>query len=303
MSPGARGLAKRIFAIIAEAESKAHGVPPEQVHFHEVGAIDSIIDIASFAVLYDSLGVDGACIPRLAEGTGTVRCQHGVLPIPVPAVAHIAAAHGLDLAMTGVEGELVTPTGAAIAAAIRTSVAPPPSYRIVASGLGAGKRDYACAGFLRAMLVEPAASANGGDRVCKLECNIDDATGEELGFAMERLLEAGAKDVFYTPVFMKKNRPGWMLGVICAPEDSDALASLVFRHTTTLGIRKLLLERSVLDREIHDAETPWGPVPVKTVTVDGARRVHPEYDSVARIARENGLALREVARSAAAGVN
>lgn len=299
MTDAARALAKRIFRILAEAESKAHGVPPEEVHFHEVGAIDSIIDIAAFAVLFTSLGVDGACIPVLAEGHGTVRCQHGILPIPVPAVVHIAEAHALPLEATDVEGELVTPTGAAIAAAIRTESTPPHAYRILASGLGAGKRDYACAGFLRARLIEPIAEATpcalpDSDRVCKLECNLDDATGEELGFALERLMEAGARDAFYTPVLMKKNRPGWLLSVLCDTADAERFTALLFRHTTTLGVRRTLCERTVLSRAIRSINTAWGPVAAKAVVVDGAERLHPEYEEVARIAREQKLPLRTV---------
>ena len=300
LTPSALALALRIFRILAEAESKAHGVPPEEVHFHEVGAIDSIIDIAAFAALYDSLHVDAAFVPSLAEGRGTIRCQHGILPIPVPAVVHIAETHALPLRQTDIEGELVTPTGAAIAAAIRSSALPPPAYSIVASGLGAGKRDYACAGFLRALLIEPAETSDSQtpSTVCKLECNLDDATGEELGFALERLMDAGARDAFYTPVFMKKNRPGWLLSVLCDPADADRFTALLFRHTTTLGVRRTLHDRTVLPRDFRTVSTPWGDVSVKTTTVDGTTRFHPEYDAIAHIAREHDLPLREVARVA-----
>ena len=302
LTPSALALALRIFRILAEAESKAHGVPLEEVHFHEVGAIDSIIDIAAFAALYDSLHVDAAFLPSLAEGRGTIRCQHGILPIPVPAVVHIAEAHALPLRQTDVEGELVTPTGAAIAAAIRTSSPSPQVYRVIASGLGAGKRDYACASFLRILLIEDISTTNSGfrapDSVCKLECNLDDATGEELGFALERLMEAGARDAFYTPVFMKKNRPGWLLSVLCDPADADRFTALLFRHTTTLGVRRTLHERTVLPRDFRTVSTPWGDIPLKTTTVDGTTRLHPEYDAIAKIAREHNLPLREVARAA-----
>ena len=298
MTPSALALALRVFRILAEAESKAHGVPPEEVHFHEVGAIDSIIDIAAFAVLYDSLRLDAAFVPSLSEGRGTVRCQHGILPIPVPAVVHIAEAHALPLRQTEVEGELVTPTGAAIAAAIRSPEPPPQSFRIAASGLGAGKRDYACAGFLRAMLIEPAAdAADPSESVCRLECNLDDATGEELGFALERLMDAGARDAFYTPVFMKKNRPGWLLTVLCAPDEADRFTALLFRHTTTLGVRRALLDRAVLPRSFRTVPTPWGDVSVKEARVGDDLRLHPEYEDIARIAREHDLPLRTVSQA------
>ena len=301
LTPSALDLALRIFRILAEAESKAHGVPPEEVHFHEVGAIDSIIDIAAFAALYDSLGVSATHISLLAEGHGTVRCQHGILPVPVPAVVHIAESHGLPIRQTDVEGELVTPTGAAIAAAIRSKDTPPCIFRTLASGLGAGKRDYACAGFLRARLIEdisPNPDSRTPDSICKLECNLDDMTGEELGFAMERLLEAGARDVFHTPIVMKKSRPGWLLSVLCAPDEADRFTELLFRHTSTLGVRRTLHERTVLPRSFRTAATPWGDVPVKETTVDGCTRLHPEFDAASAIARERGLPFRTVSRSA-----
>ncbi len=299
MTRRAKDLAERIFHILAQAEAKAHGVAPEQVHFHEVGAVDSIVDVVAAAVCLDSLDVAETVIPRLCEGTGTVRCQHGVLPIPVPAVLNIVQEHGLPLQITQVEGELVTPTGAAIAAAIRTSGKLPSGFRVKKTGLGAGKRDYACAGILRAMLLEPEKeAAPEADAVCKLEANIDDCTGERLGYAMERLFEAGARDVHYTPVFMKKNRPAYQLNVICDRAAAPRMEQIIFQETTTIGIRRMQVERSVLQRKVREVDTPLGKVLVK-ICGDGPNPwIYPEYESVARLAREHGLPYEQVNRLA-----
>ena len=180
------------------------------MYFHEVGAVDSIVDILSVAVCLDNLDIDQVIVTELCEGRGTVRCQHGILPIPVPAVTNIVQANHLKLKLTQIEGELVTPTGAAIVAAIRTSDKLPESFFIEKTGLGAGKREYACAGILRAMILESENEKSWmeKDEICKLETNIDDCSGEALGFLMERLMQAGAKDVHYTPVYMKKITPG-----------------------------------------------------------------------------------------------
>ena len=242
-----------IFSVLADAEAKAHGVPKNQVHFHEVGAVDSIVDILSAAVCLDNLDIDQVIVTELSEGRGTIRCQHGILPIPVPAVANIVQANHLRLKLTQVEGELVTPTGAAIVAAVRTSDKLPESFFIEKTGLGAGKREYACAGILRAMLLEfeNKESWVEKDEICKLETNIDDCSGETLGFLMERLMRAGAKDVHYTPVYMKKNRPAYQVNVICKKEDAEKLEEIIFRGTTTIGIRRMYMERSILKREDH----------------------------------------------------
>ena len=232
-----------IFSVLADAEAKAHGVPKNQVHFHEVGAVDSIVDILSAAVCLDNLDIDQVIVTELSEGRGTIRCQHGILPIPVPAVANIVQANHLRLKLTQVEGELVTPTGAAIVAAVRTSDKLPESFFIEKTGLGAGKREYACAGILRAMLLEFENKESWVEKeeICKLETNIDDCSGETLGFLMERLMRAGAKDVHYTPVYMKKNRPAYQVNVICKKEDAEKLEEIIFRGTTTIGIRRMYI--------------------------------------------------------------
>ena len=214
MTDHARELALRIFEIIAEAEAKAHAVPVEQVHFHEVGAIDSIVAIISTAVLVDDLQVDRVIVSPLSEGRGYVRCQHGVMPVPVPATAGIAAAYGLKLRLTDNEGEMVTPTGAAIAAALGSGDRLPERYVIRKVGIGAGNKDFKNANILRAMILEPEEEA-AKKKLWVLETNIDDCTGEALGFVMEQLLKEGAKDVWHTPIYMKKNRPAVLLSVLC----------------------------------------------------------------------------------------
>ena len=289
MTEGAREISKRIFAVLAEAEASVHGVPLEKVHFHEVGAVDSIVDIVALAVCLDHLNVDRVSFSELYEGTGTVRCQHGLMPVPVPAVAALASSYGIRLRNTGVQGELVTPTGAAFVAAVR-SCEPPSGYRIERIGMGGGKRETEASGILRAMLLSP---DDVSDEVCLLECNIDDCTGEALGRAMEVLFEKGAKDVFYTPVFMKKNRPAYMMSVVCSVSDADVMEDVVFSETTTIGIRRTLIRRSVMDREVRTVETPYGLVDVKFCTRGGISKAYPEYESLVRICRENGLGYRE----------
>ena len=301
LTPHARELALKIFGIVAEAESKAHGKPVEEVHFHEVGAIDSIVDIAAAAVCLDDLGIDDVIVSGLSEGTGFVECQHGLLPIPVPAVANIAAAHGLPLRiLPGVEGEMVTPTGAAIAAAIRTRSALPDSFTIAKIGLGAGKRDFGMPNVLRAMLIEETAQTDAPpSEITIIETNIDDSTGETLGLAMESLLDAGALDVHYIPVFMKKNRPAWLLRVICRNADISALERVIFTQTTSIGVRRLHAERTCLARTVVDAALPAGTVKVKKCSFDGQTFYYPEYESVKALAAASGVPFADLFRDAA----
>lgn len=292
MSPQSRETALRIFDILAEAEAKAHAVPKEQVHFHEVGAIDSIVDIVAAAVCLDNLSVKEVIITELCEGKGTVRCQHGILPVPVPATANILEASGIPLHIMECNGEFVTPTGAAIAAAIRTSGKLPERFIIRKTGFGAGKREYDRPSILRAMLIEEADHEK--DEIIKLETNVDDCTGEVLGYTMEKLFEAGAKDVHYTPVYMKKNRPGWQLNVICDKEQVSLMEEIIFKHTTTIGIRKIRCNRTVLKRENRMVDTPFGRVQVKMCHTPDGLRGYPEYESVAAICREKDLSFSEV---------
>ncbi len=295
----AKATATRIFEILAKAEAKAHGVPEDQVHFHEVGAVDSIVDIISVAVCLDNLDITEAVIPFLCEGKGTVRCQHGILPVPVPAVVNILEAHGIPVEMTDVEGELVTPTGAAIVAAIGTSSQLPKQFVIKKTGIGAGKRAYERPSLLRAMLIEETSKEQGqeqsSDVIYKLETNIDDCTGEALGYVMDRLMEKGARDVHFLPVYMKKNRPAYELAVICDADQVKALEQTIFQETTTIGIRRIKMERSVLPREASAVMLKGGELKIKRCLLpDGHVRSYPEYESVIRLAQESGMSFQEV---------
>ena len=285
MTDGARELAKKIFRIVAEAESKAHGVPVSEVHFHEVGAIDSIVDIVSAAVLIDDLGIRECVVTGLAEGRGFVHCQHGDLPVPVPAVLNIAQAHGIALRTATANGEMVTPTGIAIAAAIRTRDRLPAEYKIEKTGIGLGKRDFGRANILRAMILEETLDP---EQMYVLETNIDDATGEALGLALEKLMAAGASDAHFLPCFMKKNRPAYLLRVIAAAPEIPALERIIFESTTTIGMRKLPVDRTCMDREIRTVELPFGTVSVKRCTWNGVVRNYPEYESVRALAERTG---------------
>ena len=293
MTPHAKELAQRMFRIVAEAEAKAHRLPIDEVHFHEVGAIDSVVDIISAAVCFDNLGITDVIIPVLCEGRGTVRCQHGVLPVPVPATANIAKAYRLSLQFMDVMGEFVTPTGAAIAAALRTSDTLPARFTVEKIGCGAGKRAYTeRPGFLRAMLIAPTEEA--GEDIVQLVTDIDDSTGEALGYTAECLLAAGARDVHFTPIFMKKGRPAWELSVLCDREKKEAMEEIIFKETTTIGIRETPVSRTILPRKEMTVTTPYGEVAVKGVVRGGVFCGYPEYESVRLRAKETGAAFREV---------
>lgn len=296
MTDSAKALAGKMFHIVAEAESLAHHMPLEEVHFHEVGAIDSIVDIIAAAVTFDSLGITDVIIPCLTEGRGTVRCQHGVLPVPVPATMNIIEAYDMPLTIMEAKGEYVTPTGAAIAAAICTTHQLPKAFRIVCTGLGAGKRAYTeRTNILRAYLIEGNAMEEGKDEIVKLETDIDDSTGEALGYTIDRLMQAGALDVHYSPVYMKKNRPAWELTVICKKSRMEELEDIIFKETTTIGIREFpSVMRSILHRNQKQVETPFGIAEVKEVALPGERRFYPEYESVKAIAEKNYLPFAEV---------
>ena len=293
MTETAKALARKIFRIIGEAEAKAHDLPLDEVHFHEVGALDSIVDVVAAAVTFDSLHIKEVIVPKLTEGTGTVRCRHGVMPVPVPATVNIVSAYKIPMELTGAKGEYVTPTGAAIAAAISTSHQLPSSFVIKKAGLGAGKRAYTDrSSILRAFLIQE--ENEGRDKVVKLETDIDDCSGEVLGYVMKKLFKAGAKDVHYAPVFMKKNRPAWELTVICGEDKAEELEQIIFTETTTIGIREYPLMRSILNREEKEVETVYGKAAVKQVTFGDMTRAYPEYDTVKKLAKKNKVPFMDV---------
>ena len=293
LSSGAKDLALKIFQILAEAEAAVHGKTLEEIHFHEVGAVDSIVDIVAVAVCIDNLSPSGIVISALTDGKGQIRCQHGLIPVPVPAVTAIAMQNDLTLNISDVEGELVTPTGAAIAAAVRTATTLPKDFRIRRIGFGAGKRDYATTGLLRAMLLQPL-SKDTHDTILSLETNIDDCSGEALSYTMQQLLDAGALDAFCIPIYMKKNRPACLLKVLCNPEQRTEMESIIFRNTTTIGIRIQEMQRTKLPRKIFALETPWGMADVKCCTYGNDTYYYPENDSVSRLAKQNGTGFTEM---------
>ena len=244
--------------------------------------------------LFDSLHIKEVIVPKLTEGTGTVRCRHGVMPVPVPATVNIVSAYKIPMELTGAKGEYVTPTGAAIAAAISTSHRLPRSFVIKKAGLGAGKRAYTeRSGILRVFLIQGEEN-EGRDKVVKLETDIDDCSGEVLGYVMKKLFKAGAKDVHYTPVFMKKNRPAWELTVICGEDKAEELEQIIFTETTTIGIREYPLGRSVLDREEKEVGTVYGKASVKQVSLGKMTRAYPEYDTVKKLAKKNKVPFMDV---------
>ncbi len=292
MPEGAAALAKRTFYILAEAEAAAHAKDINEVHFHEVGAVDSIADIIAASVCFDDLKIDEVIITRICEGYGSVRCQHGIIPVPVPAVLNIAEKYRLPISVTDRKGELITPTGAAFAAAVMTSNILPETFYPLKTGMGAGKRKYKQPSILRAILFER--KPDGNDCVWKLETNIDDSTGEQLGYVMERLKTEGARDVFYTPVFMKKNRPAWLLSVITTEDKIETLEDVIFNETTTIGIRRQKMRRTVLPRRFETVSTKYGDTVLKICIHAGREKVYPEYESVSKNALENKVSFSDV---------
>ncbi|MBE6033074.1 MAG: nickel pincer cofactor biosynthesis protein LarC [Clostridiales bacterium] len=296
-----KALSRKIFDIVAEAEVKAHGISKEEVHFHEVGAIDSIVDILSVAICMENLGIDQVILSPLYEGHGFVSCQHGSIPVPVPATANIAAQYALKLKITHNEGEMVTPTGAAIAAALNSGGKLPENYIIKKIGIGAGKKEFRNANILRAMILEEVfenernmVSTEKTDTLWKLETNLDDCSGEAMGLALECLYQAGAADVWYTPIYMKKNRPAYMLQVLCRSEQIHSMQKIIFQQTTTLGIRRTLIERTILNREIKKIDTPYGSMDVKVCDDGGQVYFYPEYEDIRRVCLEKQRSYKEV---------
>ena len=278
-----------IYELIAQAESVVHGVPVSQIHFHEVGTMDAIADITAVCYLMDKLGIGEVYASPVHVGSGQVKCTHGLLPVPTPATARIL--QGIPIYGGQIKGELCTPTGAALLKYYVNHFDGMPPMEVNAIGYGMGKKDFEAPNCVRAM----AGTITGQeDDVLELSCNLDDMTGEAIGFAMEQLLSAGALDVFTTPIGMKKGRPGVLLTVLCHPMDKELLLSLIFRHTTTLGIRENRLHRYTLNRRTEVVNTPYGPVHQKIAEGYGVERRKYEYEDLARIAREENLSLEQL---------
>ena len=301
LSPSARRIAVRIFERLAKAESSVHGVSIDQVHFHEVGAIDSIVDIVGCAVAWDQLGIEQAVASPVPTGCGFVQIAHGRVSVPAPATAQLLK--GIPLAKCNLPFELTTPTGAAILAELIGSFGPLPSMQIESIGAGAGTMDLEDRPNLLRIFIgsSPQDSTSVGissDTVVELETNLDDITGEQIGFAIEQLWSAGALDVFTTGIQMKKNRPGTLLSVLASPDQATRIEQVLFQHTGTLGIRKTLKQRSILRRRHIQVDTPWGKVDCKMVIhPDGSFGFSPEYESCREIALKHGLKLSEVIRA------
>ena len=295
LSPRAKQMAKEIFSILAQAEGEIHGQPADQVALQEVGAVDSIVDVAAAAVCVDLLGVDEILVSPLYEGSGFTHCSHGRTPVPAPATMRILQTAGLPLQITGTQGELVTPTGAAIAAALARPASQ--SFVVRKVGVGAGQKDFAHPNILRAMLVETE-DCFEGDEVCVLRSAIDDSTPEILGYCQGLLLDSGALDVQFSPIYMKKNRPAYELTVLCRREDESAMTGIIFRETTAIGLRKSVERRNVMNREIAWISVDGIPVACKVCTYGNLRKYYVEYESAAQAAEKTGLPLEEIYRQA-----
>lgn len=278
-----------VFGLIAEAESHVHGVPVTEIHFHEVGTMDAVADVAAVCVLMDRLAPDQVIVSPVHVGSGQVKCAHGILPVPAPATAYILK----DVPIYGgeIRGELCTPTGAALLKYFADCFGAMPVMRTTAIGYGMGKKDFPAANCVRALLGE---TESTGDTVAELCCNVDDMTAEAVGFAMETLLSAGALEVYTVPAGMKKSRPGIVLNVMCKESMKDEMVKLIFRHTTTIGIRENISRRYTLGRSIEYVQTQYGEIRKKVCTGYGVTREKYEYEDLARIARERGLSIGEV---------
>lgn len=280
-------LAIHIFTVLAKAEAKVHGTTVEQVHFHEVGAVDSIVDIVAAAIGFVELDIDQVAVGTLTEGTGTTWCQHGRIPVPVPATSELIREYGLPVKLTEIQGEMITPTGAAIAAAVRNREVPS-RFTIEKIGIGSGEKDFPHANILRAMILRE----KENHQVTVLETNVDDCTGEQLGYLQELLLEQGALDVVFRPIFMKKSRPAYQLQAICKPEQADQIEESIFKETTTIGIRSYPAERTILERRVEKVETPYGEVRVKICRFQDEEYYYPEYEDLKKYCRASETPFR-----------
>ena len=278
-----------VYQLIAEAESHAHGLPVDQIHFHEVGTMDAVADITAVCLLMNLIGADEVVASPVHVGYGQVKCAHGILPVPAPATAFIL--QGVPIYGGSIEGELCTPTGAALLKHFANRFDSMPLMKVQNTGYGMGKKDFPAANCIRAMLGE---SEERRDEIIELSCNVDDMTGEEIGFAMERLFEGGALDVYTIPIGMKKNRPGTLIRVMCSEEKKDEIIRLLFRHTTTIGLRQQKLSRYVLDRTVEEKTSGVGKIRIKNSSGYGTERKKYEFEDLARIAKEKNLSLKEV---------
>ena len=278
-----------VYEEIAQAESHVHGVPVEQIHFHEVGTMDAIADITAVCLLIHELKLDKILASAVHVGSGQVRCAHGILPVPAPATAHIL--QNIPIYGGSIKGERCTPTGAALLKHIVDEFGDMPAMKVKTIGYGMGKKDFERANCVRVLLGETKEKPEG---IWELNCNVDDMTGEQIGFALETLMEQGALDVFTIPIGMKKSRPGILLTVLCKEADKEKMVSLIFKHTTTLGIREKFCTRYTLQRKVETVDTPYGVIRKKVSAGYGIQRSKYEYEDVARVAKANNLSIAQV---------
>ena len=289
--------AARIFTRLAAAEARVHNVPVEQVHFHEVGALDAIVDVVGACIGFELLGVEWFAASPLHVGSGTVEMAHGRFPVPPPAVAELL--RDRPIYATDIKGELVTPTGAAIVSTLCDSHGPTPAMRLRATGYGAGGRSYEKFPNVLRVLVGEIETDAQNERLLMLETNLDDVSPQVVGHLMERAFQRGALDCYFTPVQMKKNRPGVLVSILCRPAEREALTQLLFAETTTLGVRSYEVERRALAREIVSVETRYGPVRIKVARLDGRiTNATPEYEDCRAAAERHDAPLRDVEAAA-----
>ena len=278
-----------VYQSIADAESRVHGVPVEQIHFHEVGSLDALADVTGVCLLMKLLAPEQVLASPVHVGSGQVRCAHGILPVPAPATALLL--EGIPIYGGSIRGELCTPTGAALLRRFVTRFGPLPPMRVEKTGYGMGTKDFEAANCVRAMLGQTEESAG---HILELACNLDDMTPEAVGFAMEQLFAAGALDVYTTPIGMKKNRPGVLLTCMCREDDREAMLRTIFRHTSTLGVRVSVCDRYTLSRRQYAVQTPDGEIRVKESSGWGVLRHKAEFEDLAHIARQTGKSIAEV---------
>lgn len=292
-SDGVKSNIRAVYNRIAQAESAVHGVSIQEIHFHEVGSLDALADVTAVCYLMEQLGNPMVYASPVHVGSGHVSCAHGILPVPAPATAEILK--GIPIYGGQILGELCTPTGAALLKQFVAEFGNMPVMTPQAVGYGMGKKDFAMANCVRAVLGSD--SRDGTDSIVELRCNLDDMTAEDIGFAMEQLLRAGAPEVFTTPIGMKKNRPGTMLTVLCRADQREEMVRLLLRHTSTLGIRESVCRRFTLNRREETVDTPYGKVRCKISEGYGVCRRKPEYDDLSAIAEAQQLPLSEIRRS------
>ncbi|MBQ3425912.1 MAG: nickel pincer cofactor biosynthesis protein LarC [Clostridia bacterium] len=278
-----------VYKLIAEAESEAHGMPVEEIHFHEVGTMDAVADIAGVCLAMEELAPDRVIASPVNVGSGTVKCAHGILPVPAPATAYIL--RGIPTYSGEIKSELCTPTGAALLRHFASLFMSMPVMKVTAIGYGMGHKEFEVANCVRIMLGE---TEDGTEQVAELRCNLDDMTGEGIGYVIEKLFAAGALDVFTIPIGMKKNRPGVLLTCMCRESDREKMLRLLFLHTTTLGVREYVCRRYTLTREETKLNTNYGTVSAKRSYGWGAERIKPEYEELRAIAEENDIPINKI---------